>query len=41
VFGIIKLVIGFRRFHLRGLQNAATAWTLIALACNCKRIQRL
>jgi hypothetical protein len=41
VFGIIKSVIGFRKFNLRGLKNAATEWTLVALAYNCKRINRL
>ena len=41
VFGIIKSAMGFRRFHLRGLQKAATEWTLIALAYNCRRIHRL
>ena len=38
VFGIIKSAIGFVRFHLRGLQNVATEWTLIALAYNCRRL---
>jgi len=32
VFGIIKSVMGFWRFNLRGIQNVATEWTLIALA---------
>ena len=41
VFGIIKSVMGFVRFHLRGLANAATEWTLTALAYNCRRISRL
>jgi transposase len=41
VFGIIKSAMGFRRFHLRGIKNAATEWTLIALAYNCRRIHRL
>ncbi len=41
VFGIIKSAIGFVRFRLRGIQNAATEWTLIALAYNCRRITRL
>jgi len=41
VFGIIKSAIGFARFRLRGLQKVATEWTLIALAYNCRRIQRL
>ena len=41
VFGIIKSAIGFARFRLRGMQKVATEWTLIALAYNCRRIQRL
>jgi transposase len=41
VFGIIKAAIGFRTFRLRGLSNVAAEWTLIALAYNCRRINRL
>ena len=41
VFGIIKSVIGFRRFSLRGIGKAATEWTLVALAYNCKRVVTL
>ncbi|MEA2770991.1 MAG: hypothetical protein QOD93_3953, partial [Acetobacteraceae bacterium] len=41
VFGIIKSAMGFKRFRLRGLLNAATEWSLIALAYNCRRIVRL
>lgn len=41
VFGIIKSAMGFTRFHLRGLSNVATEWTLVALAYNCRRITRL
>lgn len=41
VFGIIKSAMGFVRFHLRGIQNVATEWTLTALAYNCRRIARL
>ncbi len=41
VFGIIKSAMGFVRFRLRGLSNAAAEWTLITLAYNCKRIARL
>lgn len=41
VFGIIKSAIGFTRFHLRGLANAAAEWSLIALAYNCRRLHRL
>ena len=40
VFGIIKSAIGFVRFHLRGLANAASEWTLITLAYNCRRLNR-
>jgi hypothetical protein len=38
VFGIIKTAMGFVRFRLRGLHNAATEWTLAALAYNCRRM---
>ncbi|WP_264812892.1 transposase, partial [Gluconacetobacter sacchari] len=41
VFGIIKSVMGFRRFSLRGLAKVTTEWTLVALAYNCKRMARL
>jgi transposase len=38
VFGIIKAVIGFRRFSLRGLAKVRTEWTLVTLAYNLKRL---
>jgi transposase len=38
VFGIIKSVMGFRQFLLRGLDNVQTAWTLVCLAWNLKRM---
>ena len=41
VFGIIKSAMGFTRFHLRGIGNVAAEWTLIALAYNCRRINRM
>lgn len=41
VFGIIKSVMGFRRFNLRGRAKAAAEWTLVSLAYNCKRLNRL
>lgn len=41
VFGIIKSVMGFRRFSLRGIGKAATEWTLVTLAYNCKRLVTL
>ena len=41
VFGIIKSVMGFRRFSLRGIAKAATEWTLVTLAYKCKRMVTL
>ncbi len=41
VFGIIESAIGFGRFSLRGIGKAATEWTLVTLAYNCKRIVTL
>ncbi len=41
VFGIMRSAMGFTRFHLRGLPNVATEWTLVALVYNCRRIMRL
>ncbi|TXK26419.1 IS1182 family transposase [Pontibacter qinzhouensis] len=38
VFGIIKEVLGFRRFSLRGEQQAAGEWSLVCLAYNLKRL---
>ena len=41
VFGIIKSVMGFRRFLLRGRRKAALEWSLVTLAYNFRRIARL
>lgn len=41
VFGIIKQVMGFRRFTLRGLEKITGEWQLVCLAYNCKRLHRL
>jgi hypothetical protein len=41
VFGIIKEVLGFRRFSLRGLTKVTLEWELVCLAYNCKRLHRL
>ena len=41
VFGIIKSVLGFRQFLLRGLQKVSLEWELVSLAYNCKRLHRL
>ena len=38
VFGIIKSVMGFRQFLLRGKQKVSTEWDLVCLAYNCKRL---
>jgi transposase/IS5 family transposase len=38
VFGIIKAVLGFRQFHLRGLEAVTGEWTLVTLAWNLKRM---
>lgn len=37
-FGIIKSVLGFRRFHLRGLEKVNLEWQLLSTAFNCKRL---
>jgi len=41
VIGIIKEVIGFRQFSLRGLWAAAGEWCLVCLAFNLKRMHSL
>jgi len=41
VIGIIKEVLGFRQFSLRGLAAAAGEWCLVCLAFNLKRLQVL
>jgi len=41
VFGILKSVLGFTRFHLRGLEKVKAEWMLVTLAYNCKRITNL
>lgn len=38
VIGIIKEVLGFRQFSLRGLAAAAGEWCLVCLAFNLKRL---
>lgn len=38
VFGIIKQIMGFRQFSLRGLQATSGEWKLVALAYNLKRM---
>jgi transposase len=38
VFGIIKSVMGFRQFLLRGLDKVQGEWTLVTMAWNIKRM---
>ncbi len=40
-FGIIKSVLGFRQFLLRGVQAVGHEWTLVCLGWNLKRLHRL
>jgi len=41
VFGIIKAVIGFRQFLLRGLESVSGEWDLVCIAYNLKRLHVL
>jgi hypothetical protein len=36
VFGIIKSVLGFRQFLLRGLDNVRGEWRIVTMAWNIK-----
>jgi len=38
VFGIIKSVLGFRKFSLRGIQKVRGEWSLVVMAWNLKRM---
>ncbi|MGD2076709.1 MAG: IS1182 family transposase [Gammaproteobacteria bacterium] len=41
VFGVIKEVLGFRQFHLRGLESVQGEWNLVCMAWNLKRLYAL
>lgn len=41
VFGILKAIMGFRHFLLRGLQAVQGEWTLVCMAWNLKRMLAL
>jgi transposase len=41
VFGIVKHNMGFRRFHLRGLEKVNTEWGLVSIAHNMKKLAAL
>ena len=38
VFGIIKSVLGFRQFQLRGLAQVRGEWSLVTMAWNLQRM---
>jgi hypothetical protein len=38
VFGIIKSVLGFRQFLLRGIDRVRGEWSLVTMAWNMKRM---
>ena len=38
VFGIIKSVLGFRQFSLRGLEKVRGEWSLVTMSWNIKRM---
>jgi hypothetical protein len=38
VFGIIKAVLGFRQFLLRGRDHVRGEWNLVTMAWNLKRM---
>jgi transposase len=39
-FGIIKAILGFRSFRVRGLDAVRNEWSLISLAFNCRRLAK-
>ncbi len=41
VFGVIKAVMGFRSFLLRGYEAAQGEWSLVCMAFNLKRLHVL
>jgi hypothetical protein len=41
VFGIIKHVMGFRQFLLRGLEKVSGEWKLLQCAYNLKKMHTL
>jgi hypothetical protein len=38
VFGIIKSVLGFRQFSMRGLEKVQGEWNIVTMAWNIKRM---
>ena len=41
VFGVLKSVLGFTQFSLRGIEKVKAEWQLLTLAYNCKRLAKL
>jgi hypothetical protein len=41
VFGIIKAIMGFRQFSLRGVESVRGEWNLVCMAWNLKRMHVL
>lgn len=41
IFHVLKNLMGFRQFLLRGLSKVALEWELLALAFNCRKLARL
>ena len=41
VFGIIKEILGFRRFSLRGEEETNAEWSLVCTAYNLKRFFKM
>jgi hypothetical protein len=41
VFGVIKHVMGFRQFLLRGIEAVSGEWDLVSIAWNLRRMHRL
>ncbi|MDQ7066708.1 MAG: transposase [Sulfurimonas sp.] len=41
VFGIMKHVMGFRQFMLRGFEKAKGEWSLLCIAYNLKRLHTI
>jgi len=41
LFGIVKEVLGFRRFSMRGKEKANIEWDLVSLSVNVKRLHKL
>lgn len=41
VFGVVKEVLGFRRFSMRGKAKSNIEWTLVSLSTNIKKLHKL